>query len=209
MELLKAATRPLVIIGAGANRRRVRKQLEGFVNKYGIFAVATQMGKGVLSERHPKCVTAAVLGCSPLGLRCTRAGGRCERSQHLAMLPHLAAPSRVAATSGAPRSPTTTLCTRRARTRTLYSSSAFCRPPAADRLLPTACCRSPAADRLRPTACCQAACAPHSTWPYLPLPPSHKASASQHATPPVLQATTWWRSRRSSRNRTSRLWWYT
>ncbi|HBS08326.1 MAG TPA: hypothetical protein DEA69_05945 [Microbacterium sp.] len=51
--LLKAAKRPLLCIAAGANRKRVQNMMSQFVDKLGIFAVSTQMGKGVLPERHP------------------------------------------------------------------------------------------------------------------------------------------------------------
>jgi len=52
--LIRSAKRPLILLSSGANRKRVTKQLEALVDKLGIFAVATQMGKGVLSEDHPQ-----------------------------------------------------------------------------------------------------------------------------------------------------------
>ena len=39
-------------VSAGANRKRVGKQLQQFLEKLGLFAVTTQMGKGVLSDAH-------------------------------------------------------------------------------------------------------------------------------------------------------------
>ena len=61
VERLKHATHPLLVIGAGANRKRTCRVLRGFVSKLGIPFVTTQMGKGVLDERHPLCVGSAAL----------------------------------------------------------------------------------------------------------------------------------------------------
>jgi len=47
---ITASRYPLILIGAGANRKRVHKQLSNFINKTGIPFVTTQMGKGVLDE---------------------------------------------------------------------------------------------------------------------------------------------------------------
>jgi len=49
VEVIKAAKRPLLLVGAGANRKRIRQPLSDFVNKIGIKFFNTQMGKGVLS----------------------------------------------------------------------------------------------------------------------------------------------------------------
>ena len=49
VEVIEAAKRPLLLVGAGANRKRVRQPLSDFVNKTGIMFFNTQMGKGVLS----------------------------------------------------------------------------------------------------------------------------------------------------------------
>jgi acetolactate synthase-1/2/3 large subunit len=49
VKVIKAAKRPLLLVGAGANRKRIRKPLSDFVNKTGIMFFNTQMGKGVLS----------------------------------------------------------------------------------------------------------------------------------------------------------------
>jgi acetolactate synthase I/II/III large subunit len=48
--LINDAKYPLIIISAGANRKRITRQLERFVEMTGIHAVHTQMGKGVLSD---------------------------------------------------------------------------------------------------------------------------------------------------------------
>ncbi|RJY10125.1 acetolactate synthase large subunit [Aurantiacibacter aquimixticola] len=61
VEALEAAKRPVLVIGAGANRLRTSKMLGEFVAKTGIPFVTTQMGKGVLDERHP-----LFLGCAAL-----------------------------------------------------------------------------------------------------------------------------------------------
>jgi acetolactate synthase-1/2/3 large subunit len=49
VNIIKVAKRPLLLVGAGANRKRIRKPLSDFVNKTGIMFFNTQMGKGVLS----------------------------------------------------------------------------------------------------------------------------------------------------------------
>ncbi len=49
VEAITNAKRPLLLVGAGANRKRVRQPLSDFVNKTGIMFFNTQMGKGVLS----------------------------------------------------------------------------------------------------------------------------------------------------------------
>jgi acetolactate synthase-1/2/3 large subunit len=49
LDLIKSAKRPLILVGAGSNRKRIRKQLSEFVEKTKIMFFNTQMGKGVLS----------------------------------------------------------------------------------------------------------------------------------------------------------------
>lgn len=49
-DLINAASHPLLILSAGANRKLVWKELREFVEKTGIYVVHTQMGKGVLSD---------------------------------------------------------------------------------------------------------------------------------------------------------------
>ncbi len=51
--MIEAATRPLLLIGAGANRKRTCSRLHLFLKKTGIPFVSTQMGKGVIDERSP------------------------------------------------------------------------------------------------------------------------------------------------------------
>ena len=50
---IQSAKHPLLIIGAGANRKLTSRMLRRFVDKFGIPFLTTQMGKGVLDERDP------------------------------------------------------------------------------------------------------------------------------------------------------------
>jgi acetolactate synthase-1/2/3 large subunit len=52
IEMIEVARSPLLLIGAGANRKLTSKMLKEFVEKTGIPYVTTQMGKGVLDESH-------------------------------------------------------------------------------------------------------------------------------------------------------------
>ncbi|WP_330848762.1 thiamine pyrophosphate-binding protein [Aurantiacibacter sp. MUD11] len=61
VEALEAAERPVLVIGAGANRKMTGRMLRQFIEKTGIPFVTTQMGKGVIDERHP-----LFLGCAAL-----------------------------------------------------------------------------------------------------------------------------------------------
>ena len=61
VEMIEAARHPLVLIGAGANRKLTSKMLRLFVDKFGIPFFTTQMGKGVLDERDPLCLGSAAL----------------------------------------------------------------------------------------------------------------------------------------------------
>jgi acetolactate synthase-1/2/3 large subunit len=58
---LKAAKAPILVIGAGANRTQTGKMLLELVEKTGIPFLTTQLGKGVIDERHPKFVGCAAL----------------------------------------------------------------------------------------------------------------------------------------------------
>ncbi|AXR08009.1 acetolactate synthase large subunit [Salinimonas sediminis] len=53
IEMIEQATSPLLLIGAGANRKLTAKMLREFVDCTGIPFVTTQMGKGVLNESDP------------------------------------------------------------------------------------------------------------------------------------------------------------
>ncbi len=61
VELLRKATRPIIIVGAGANRKRTSKMLTQLVEAYNIPFVPTQMGKGVISEALPQYAGTAAL----------------------------------------------------------------------------------------------------------------------------------------------------
>jgi len=52
VELIKSSKSPVLLIGAGANRKLTSKMLRKFVDELGIPFVTTQMGKGVVDERH-------------------------------------------------------------------------------------------------------------------------------------------------------------
>ncbi len=59
--LINKAQHPLLLIGAGANRKGVRQALCDFVGETGIPFFTTQMGKGVIDERHPLFLGTAAL----------------------------------------------------------------------------------------------------------------------------------------------------
>ena len=59
--MIQEATRPLLLIGAGANRKRTSKALKSFIDKTGIPFFNTQMGKGVVDERDPLYMGTAAL----------------------------------------------------------------------------------------------------------------------------------------------------
>ena len=50
VDMIEAAKSPVLLIGAGANRKLTAKMLKEFVDKTGIPYITTQMGKGVLDE---------------------------------------------------------------------------------------------------------------------------------------------------------------
>jgi acetolactate synthase-1/2/3 large subunit len=58
---IEAAKSPVLVIGAGANRTMTSRMLTQFIEKTGIPFLTTQLGKGVVDERHPK-----FLGCAAL-----------------------------------------------------------------------------------------------------------------------------------------------
>ncbi|HSX64285.1 MAG TPA: acetolactate synthase large subunit [Pseudoxanthomonas sp.] len=58
---LEKARHPLLLIGAGANRKTSSRMLQRFVDTLGVPFCATQMGKGVVDENHPLW-----LGCTAL-----------------------------------------------------------------------------------------------------------------------------------------------
>ena len=58
---IEQAKAPVLVIGAGANRKMTGRMLRQFVEKTGIPFLTTQMGKGVIDERHE-----LFLGCAAL-----------------------------------------------------------------------------------------------------------------------------------------------
>ena len=70
VKALETAHQPILVIGAGANRKLTGRMLKQFIEKTGIPFVTTQMGKGVVDERHP-----LFLGCAALS-----AGDFCHRA---------------------------------------------------------------------------------------------------------------------------------
>ncbi len=59
--MINQSNRPLILIGAAANRNRVCRALPKLIDKTGIYFFNTQMGKGVVDERNPLYLgTAAV-----------------------------------------------------------------------------------------------------------------------------------------------------
>ncbi len=61
VRMIEAAQRPLILIGAGANRKRTGRALAKLIDKTGVYFFNTQMGKGVVDERHPQCIGTAAL----------------------------------------------------------------------------------------------------------------------------------------------------
>lgn len=59
--MITSAKKPLLLIGAGANRKRPSNALGEFVDKLGIPFFNTQMGKGIIDERHPLYLGTAAL----------------------------------------------------------------------------------------------------------------------------------------------------
>ncbi|MEI9850630.1 MAG: acetolactate synthase large subunit [Sphingomonas sp.] len=61
VQRIEAAKAPILVIGAGANRKMTGRMLLQFVEKTGIPFLTTQLGKGVIDETHPR-----FLGCAAL-----------------------------------------------------------------------------------------------------------------------------------------------
>jgi acetolactate synthase-1/2/3 large subunit len=61
VQMIEKARSPLLVIGAGANRKMTGRMLLQFVEKTGIPFLTTQLGKGVIDETHPR-----FLGCAAL-----------------------------------------------------------------------------------------------------------------------------------------------
>ncbi len=61
IELIEKAKKPVLVLGGGANRTLTNKMLLEFVEKTNVPFITTQLGKGVLDERHEN-----FLGCAAL-----------------------------------------------------------------------------------------------------------------------------------------------
>jgi acetolactate synthase-1/2/3 large subunit len=61
VQMIRQAKHPLLLIGAGANRKRIIDPLKAFVEKTGIPFFNTQMGKGVIGGNHPLYIGTAAL----------------------------------------------------------------------------------------------------------------------------------------------------
>lgn len=60
-QMIKEARMPLILIGAGANRKRTSKALRKLIETTQIPFFTTQMGKGVVDARHPQYLGTAAL----------------------------------------------------------------------------------------------------------------------------------------------------
>jgi len=58
---IEQAQRPMILVGAGANRKRVSKYLTKFIQLYNIPFFCSQMGKGVVDERLAQYIGTAAL----------------------------------------------------------------------------------------------------------------------------------------------------
>ena len=59
--LIQKAKHPLLLVGAGANRKLTSKMLRRFIDKFGMPFFSTQMGKGVIDESDPLFIGNAAL----------------------------------------------------------------------------------------------------------------------------------------------------
>ena len=61
VDMIEAAKCPFILIGAGANRNRISTALNEFIDHTEIPFFSTQLGKGVVDERHPLYIGTAAL----------------------------------------------------------------------------------------------------------------------------------------------------
>jgi acetolactate synthase-1/2/3 large subunit len=64
VEKIENSNYPLLLVGAGANRKLPARMLRAFIDKTGIPFISTQMGKGVLDERDPLFLGNAALSAN-------------------------------------------------------------------------------------------------------------------------------------------------
>ncbi len=60
-EMIRSAKRPLLLIASACNRNNSAPALRDFVDRTGMYFFSTQMGKGAVDERHPRCLGTAAL----------------------------------------------------------------------------------------------------------------------------------------------------
>lgn len=56
VKIITESQKPILLIGSGANRKKISKTLAAFIEKTGIPFLTTQMGKGAVDERSPYCL---------------------------------------------------------------------------------------------------------------------------------------------------------
>ena len=61
IDAISVARRPLLMLGAGANRKSTSRALSALIERTGIPFFSTQMGKGVVDETHPRFLGTAAL----------------------------------------------------------------------------------------------------------------------------------------------------
>ena len=61
VKMIEESELPLLMIGAGANRKDTGDALNEFIDRTGIHFFCTQMGKGMIDERHPLYLGIAAL----------------------------------------------------------------------------------------------------------------------------------------------------
>jgi acetolactate synthase-1/2/3 large subunit len=61
LEMIHKSARPLILIGVDSNRKTACDALRDFVDASGIYFFTTQMGKGIIDERHPLYLGTAAL----------------------------------------------------------------------------------------------------------------------------------------------------
>lgn len=61
VEMIQSAKRPLLLIASACNRNNSAPALRDFVDRTGMYFFSTQMGKGAVDERHPRCLGTAAL----------------------------------------------------------------------------------------------------------------------------------------------------
>ncbi len=64
VDMINKAKMPLLLIGAAANRNRTSIELPKLIDKTGLYFIDTQMGKGVIDERHPRFLGTAALSAN-------------------------------------------------------------------------------------------------------------------------------------------------